>query len=90
MVVSTSSQLSMQDSCAIVHFSWPAFWSGKMALNRESMLTMAEAGSSAKYGAFNLGQLIGLHGLASLVPLLALWGLAAMLWWRMHRKGRLG
>ncbi len=85
MVVSTSSQLSMQDTCPIVHSVWPAFWSGKMALNRESVLKVVEAGSSAEYGAFNLGQLVGLRGLVSLVPLFAIWGVAAVIWWRMHR-----
>jgi hypothetical protein len=85
MVVSTTSQLSMQDNCPIVHSAWPAFWSGQMALNRESMLTVTEAGTG-KYGAFNLGQLAGLRGLASLIPLLFLWGLAALLWRRMNRK----
>lgn len=72
MVVSTSSQLSMVDSCPIIHTSWPAFWSGQMAMNRESMLTPTQ--SAGGYGAFNLGQLIGLPGLSSLIPLLVLWG----------------
>ena len=85
MVISTTSQLSMQDSCPIMHSTWPAFWAGRLALNRDSMLTVAEAGSSGRYGAFNLGQLLGLRGLASLIPLLAMWGLAALLWWRMLR-----
>jgi hypothetical protein len=84
MVVSTTSQLSMQDSCPMVHSVWPAFWSGHMALNRDSMLTVAETGSNAGYGAFNLGQLVGLHGLASLIPLFAMWGIAALLWMRMQ------
>ncbi len=44
------------------------------------MLTVAEAGSSAQFGAFNLGQLLGLRGLMSLIPLLTLWGLAALAW----------
>src|SRR5579863_1487683 len=43
MVVSTTSQLSMQDNCPIVHSTWPAFWSGQVALNRTSILTVAEA-----------------------------------------------
>jgi hypothetical protein len=84
MVVSTTSQLAMQDSCPIVHSSWPAFWSGQMATNRESMLTAAE--SAGGYGAFNLGQLLGLHGLASLVPLFGLWGIAAAIWVRIYRS----
>ena len=72
MVVSTSSQLAMQDSCPILHSSWPAFWAGEVASNRESMLLASEAGGG--YGAFNLGQSMGLHGIASLIPLLAMWG----------------
>jgi hypothetical protein len=83
MVVSTTSQLSMQDDCPFIHSTWPAFWSGLMALNRESMLTVAEAGPSGQFGAFNLGQLMGLHGLASLIPLLVVWGFAALLWVRL-------
>jgi hypothetical protein len=82
MVVSTNTQLSVQDSCPILHSVWPAFWSGQMSLNRGSMLTLTEAGSSQSYGAFNLGELAGLHGLYSLVPLLAIWALAALLWLR--------
>jgi len=86
MVVSTTSQLSVQDNCPMLHSVWPAFWSGQMALNRESMLTAAEAGSGGKYAAFNLGQLMGLHGLSSLLPLLVLWGIAALLWRRFERR----
>ncbi|HZC22678.1 MAG TPA: hypothetical protein VE866_05010, partial [Candidatus Binatia bacterium] len=84
MVVSTTSELAMQDSCPIVHSTWPAFWSGQMALNRDSMLTAAEAGSG--YGAFNLGQVIGLRGLASLIPLLAMWITGAVVWWRIRLR----
>ncbi len=83
MVVSTTSQLAMQDRCPIVHSTWPAFWSGQMAVNRESMLTVAE--SNGGYGAFNLGQVIGLRGLASLIPLFLIWGAGAAVWWRIAR-----
>jgi hypothetical protein len=76
--------LSTQDRCPIMHSVWPAVWSGHVAANRESMLTVAESGSRGEYGAFNLGQLVGLHGLASLIPLLVVWGVAAV-WWRMGR-----
>jgi hypothetical protein len=84
MVVSTTSELSMQDSCPLLHSVGPAFWSGQMALNHESMLTALEAGSSGKFGAFNLGQWLGLHGLASLIPLVVFWGAAALAWRRMN------
>jgi len=85
-VVSTTSQLPMQDSCPLVHLAWPAFWSGELAANRESMLTVGEAGG--EHGAFNLGELVGLRGLASLIPLFAIWGAAALCWWRMSRVER--
>ncbi len=73
IAVSTSSQLAMQDSCPIVHSSWPSFWAGKVATNRESMLLATEANGS--YGAFNVGQRFGLHGLATLIPFLPMWAL---------------
>ncbi len=83
MAVSTTSQLAMQDSCPIVHSVWPAFWSGRMAENRESMLTVAEARGA--FGASNLGLLLGLRGLASLIPLLAIWAAAAVAWTRIQQ-----
>jgi hypothetical protein len=55
-----------------------------MAANRESMLLAPEANGS--YGAFNLGQVIGLHGLATLIPLLVMWAAAAGLWPRLRRE----
>jgi hypothetical protein len=83
MTVSTTSQLAMQDSCPLVHSTWPAFWSGMMAWNRESMLMASEAGG----GAFNLGQLIGLRGLWSLGPLVAAWGIAVGMGLKLVREG---
>ena len=86
MAVSTTSQLSMQDPCPIVHSAWPAFWSGQLASNGDSMLTVTEARSSGRYGAFNLGQLIGLSGLTSLIPLFVGWAIAAIAWMRLRRR----
>jgi hypothetical protein len=84
MVVSTSPQLSMVDSCPILHTSWPAFWSGHLAMNRESMLLASEA--KGGYAAFNLGQWMGLHGLSSLLPLILMWGVASVVWLRLRRE----
>ncbi|HVI80817.1 MAG TPA: hypothetical protein VM715_22220 [Candidatus Acidoferrum sp.] len=79
MAVSTTSQLAMQDSCPLVHSAWPGFLAGKVAMNRDSLLTVGEA-ASGNYGAFNLGQLLGLRGLVSLIPLLVVWGVAGLAW----------
>ena len=84
MVVFTSSQLAMQGSCPVVHSSWPAFWAGHLATNRESMLLASEAAGG--YGAFNLGQVIGLHGLATLMPLALMWGVVGGLWLRFRSE----
>jgi len=86
IAVSTTSELPMQDSNPIFHVAWPSFWHGELAFNRVSMLTVAEAGSNGQYTAFNLGQLLGLHGLASLLPLFAVWIVAAILWVRVDRR----
>jgi 4-amino-4-deoxy-L-arabinose transferase-like glycosyltransferase len=84
MVVSTSSQLAMQDSCPIVHSSWPQFWAGNLATNRESMLLPSEANGG--YAAFNLGQRIGLQGLPSLIPLLLMWAVIALICRRVKNQ----
>lgn len=64
---------------------WPSFWSGHLSLNSASMLTAAEENGSRDYGAFNLGQLLGLRGLPSLLPLIAIWAIAGFLWFRKER-----
>jgi hypothetical protein len=87
-VVSTSSQLAMQGSCPIVHSSWPQFWAGNLAMNRESMLLASEAAGG--YAAFNLGQLIGLKGLLSLLPLLLMWAVAALIFRRIENQSMSG
>lgn len=71
---------------------WPAFRSGDLALNTQGFtdrLPPREPG--APRAAWNLGQLMGLTGLASLVPLLAVWAACAALYvigGRRHRTGR--
>lgn len=83
MAVSTTPQPPDQFHCPLMQVIIPSFWVGKFALTRGSMLTAAEDIPFGSHGAFNLGQLAGLHGLASLIPLLALWGLAVMVWKRL-------
>jgi hypothetical protein len=83
MAVSTTPQPDDQFHCPLMQVMIPSFWAGKLALTRGSMLTAAEDIPFGTHGAFNLGQLVGLHGLASLIPLLVVWGLAFMLWKRL-------
>jgi hypothetical protein len=84
MVISTTSELAVQDRCPVCHQSWPAFWSGQVALNRGSMLAPSDVGESQAYGAFNLGELLGLRGLVSLIPLFAIWGTGGFLLMRLR------
>jgi hypothetical protein len=63
----------------------PSFWAGKLSIESKSMLTSAEAGASHVGHAFNLRELMGLRGLGSLLPLLAVWLIAVSLWLRMNR-----
>ena len=86
MAVSTTAQPPDEFRCALFQLFWPSFWAGKLSLNQQSMLTISEDPTGHAHGAFNLGELAGLHGLASLIPLLAAWGLAAFLWGWMNRS----
>ena len=54
-----------------------------MGFDSECDVAIEAVGS---YGAFNLGQLIGLRGLGTLIPLLAMWGGVGGLWLRLRRK----
>ena len=85
IAVSTTAQPPNQFTCPLPQLLWPSFWAGKLSLNQASVLTDSEAGTEHTHGAFNLGERAGLHGLASLIPLLALWGVAALLWIRLNR-----
>jgi len=62
-----------------------SFWAGKLSIESDSMLTSAEAGASHVGHAFNLGELMGLRGLGSLLPLLVVWLIAVSLWLGMNR-----
>lgn len=89
MAVSTTAQPPDEFRCALFQLFWPSFWAGRLSLNQQSMLTLSEDPTGHAHGAFNLGELAGLHGLASLVPLLVLWGIAAFVWAGLNRAERL-
>lgn len=85
MAVSVSAQPPDEFHCPLRQFYWPLFWAGRFSLNLGTVLIPAEQGTNQVHGAFNLGELLGLHGLKSLIPLVAAWALAAVLWARMNR-----
>ena len=87
MAVSTTAQPPLRFRCPVVELLWPSFWAGKLSLNQFSFLAPWEEIPSQSHGAFNLGELAGLHGLASLIPLLIFWAIAAWVWWRLSGPG---
>ena len=87
IAVSTTPQPASQYRSPMIQLLWPSFWSGNLALNQSSMLAPFDADADDAPGAFNLGQLMGLHGLASLLPLLAVWALAGMVWVKTKECG---
>jgi hypothetical protein len=84
IAVSTTPQPPFQYRSPMRQLLWSAFWSGSLALEHTSMLAPSDADYAGAHGAFNLGQLIGLRGLSSLLPLLALWLLAVGVWLRLR------
>jgi hypothetical protein len=88
MAVSVSAQPPDESHCPLRQFYWPSFWAGRFSLNLGTVLVPAEQGKNQVHGAFNLGQLAGIHGLASLIPLLAVWAFAIVLWVRIDRIER--
>jgi len=85
MALSVSAQPPDAFHCPLRQFYWPSFWVGRFSLNLGAVLIPAEQGTNQVHGAFNLGEFAGLHGLASLLPLLAVWALAAVLWAAINR-----
>jgi hypothetical protein len=88
IAVSTTPQPPYEYRSPMTQLLWPSFWSGHLALEHTSVLTTSDGDAGSSHGAFNLGQLVGLNGLASLLPLLAIWALAAVAWMRMQEAPR--
>jgi hypothetical protein len=62
---------------------WPAFRDGDLSLNTQTFVHNALPGplrdNPSQHAAWNLGQIAGLHGHTSLLPLGAIWIAAAAL-----------
>lgn len=88
IAVSVTAQPPDVIPCPLPPLLWPEFWRGQLAVNRVSMLTAAEDFPARTHGAFNWGQLLGLHGLASLLPLLVVWACGLYLWLHLDPQSR--
>jgi hypothetical protein len=53
---------------------------------KDALSAFARGAVYQQGGAWNLGTLAGLHGLLTLAPLLAAWGIAGLVWWRLARR----
>ena len=84
MAVSTTAQPPDHFRCPLFQLLVPSFWTGTLSLTQGSMLALSERSEGHAYGAFNLGELTGLHGLPGLIPLFLIWALAAFLWTRTN------
>ena len=78
VAVSTTPQPPANYDDPVVQLLWPAFEDGDLSLNQQSFVDLrADWGrlrdQSIPKAAWNLGEIAGLHGLASLAPLGAVW-----------------
>jgi len=69
---------------------WPAFRDGDFSLNTQTFVHMVPPGGArpprdVPRAAWNAGEIAGLRGYASLVPLGALWIAGGVLLWRERR-----
>jgi len=83
--VSTSVQPLEGMTFPLLQFCIPNFLHGNLSLGRGTILDPIGAAPGPIGGSFNHGELMGLHGLTSLIPLLAIWALAA---WAFYRGNR--
>ena len=84
IAVSTNPQPPSDIMRPVIEFMWPAFIDGDLSMNPQAFTDYAADSGLMRHhpsahAAWNLGELVGLHGLVSLLPLLALWCLAALL-----------
>jgi hypothetical protein len=88
MAISTIVLLPEDISTPLTQLIIPAFLQGDLAQNRQSFLQYGTANpAQGLLGAWNLGQLVGLPGLTSLLPLALVWAVAIGLW-TLHSRTR--
>lgn len=83
VAVSTTPQPPSSFKAPVSELLWPAFRDGDLSLNPQTYVHYSAPadqlrGNQLPHASWNLGQLAGLNGLASLVPLGLIWLLAAL------------
>jgi hypothetical protein len=84
IAVSTTPQPPASFKAPMRELLWPAFRDGDLSLNPQTFVHNSVdvghlRGGGDPHAAWNLGELAGLHGLPSLVPLALVWAVAAVL-----------
>ena len=84
VAVSTTPQPPSSVRAPVRELLWPAFRDGDLSLNHQTFVHGgADAsrlrGGTLPHAAWNLGEVAGLHGLPSLLPLVTVWLLAGLL-----------
>lgn len=84
VVVSTTPQPPSNIMAPMSELFWPAFREGDLSLNHQSFVDYGADPDRLRHNpgghvAWNLGQVAGLQGLASLLPLVALWLIVAIM-----------
>jgi hypothetical protein len=84
VAVSTTPQPPASIKAPVSELLWPAFRDGDLSLNPQTFVHNSVdvehlRGGGDPHAAWNLGEIAGLRGLSSLLPLLAVWAAAALL-----------
>lgn len=77
VVVSTNPQPPSSFKAPVKELLWPSFRAGELALNTQTFVHMTPPTDMGR-ASWNLGELMGLRGRASLLPLAAIWFVAAL------------
>ena len=84
VAVSTTPQPPSSIAAPVTELLWPAFAAGDLSLNHQTFVHHSAQpdllrGHQLPHAAWNLGEVVGLSGLWSLIPLVAMWAAVAIL-----------
>jgi hypothetical protein len=90
VAVATTPQPPASFTSPMTQLMWPAFRDGDLSLNYQTFVHGSASaallrGHQMPHAAWNLGEIAGLHGLPSLLPLMVIWAAAAGGLWMIVR-----